>query len=252
VTQRSIIVAFTSLHELPATQVANLSRSELMRAGEFKSTHRQQEYLCARALLRNILQHFTGEPASSYELTTDEKGKPVCIGGPAISIAHSGELVACAATDQGQIGVDIEMPGRRRNVNGIANRYYAADEVEWLAMQPEDRFYMLWVLKEAWLKAKGTGIAGGLSRLCCFVTPPDIDACISDDSAPTLSLHSIEGALMGVATTSVLQGDLAIDYWNPLLSRFEKNNNVELIATTRQAGGKRAAHSRRTICNNID
>ena len=231
-TQRSIIVAFTGLRELPATEVANLSRSELMRAGEFKSSHRQQEYLCARALLRNILQYFTGEPASSHELTTDEKGKPVCAGGPAITIAHSGDLVVCAATDQGEIGVDIEVPGHRRNVTGIASRFFAAEEVEWLATQPEDRFYMLWVLKEAWLKAKGTGIAGGLSRLCCFVTPPDIKAYIRDDAIPGLSLHTIESALVGVATTSALQLNLAIDYWDPVSGRFEKNNNVQLIAAT--------------------
>jgi phosphopantetheinyl transferase len=227
-----VIVAFTSLHELSATEIASLSRSELVRADEFKSSHRRQEYLCARALLRNILQHFTGEPASSHELTTDDKGKPVCTHGPAISIAHSGDFVVCAATDHGQIGVDIEVPGHRRDVSGIANRFYAADEVEWLAEQPEDRFYMLWVLKEAWLKAKGTGIAGGLSRLRCFVTPPDIEARISDDSTPALSLHAIEGALIGVATTSGLQGNLTIDRWDPVSGRFEKNGNIQLIATT--------------------
>ena len=228
----SIVVAFTNLQELPATAVTKLSRSELARAGEFKSAGRQHEYLCGRALLRAVLQHLTGEPASSHEITTSDEGKPVCTRGPAVSIAHSGDIVVCAATDQGQIGVDVDVPRRHRDVIGIANRYFAADEVEWLSSQPADRFYMLWVLKEAWLKAKGTGIAGGLDRLRCVVTPPNIEARIKDEAVPVLSLHTIEDALIGVATTTALQGNPAIDRWDPMSGRIEEYGNAKLIATT--------------------
>lgn len=237
-TRRSIVVAFTSLQELPATEVAKLSRSELACAGNFKSSGRREEYICGRAMLRTVLQQLTGEPASSHEITTGDEGKPVCIRGPAISIAHSGDVVVCAATDQSQIGVDVEVPCHRRDVIGIANRYFAADEAEWLSTQPADRFYMLWVLKEAWLKAKGTGIAGGLDRLRCIVTPPRIEARVSDDAVPELSVYAIEGALVGVATTTALQGGLAIDRWDPASGRIEKNKSAQLIATTAWATGQ--------------
>ena len=231
-TQCSIVVTFTSLKELSATELRKLSRLELARAGEFSSSRRQQEYLCGRAMLRTVLQQFTGEPASSHEITTNGEGKPDCVGGPAISIAHSGDVVVCAAADQGQIGVDVEIPDRRRDIVGIANEYFAADEIEWLSSQPADRFYMLWVLKEAWLKAKGTGIAGGLDQLRCVVMPPDIGALISDDAIPNLSLHAIEGALIGVATTTALQNNLIIDCWDPVTGRIEEYDNAQLIATT--------------------
>ena len=97
---------------------------------------------------------------------------------------------------------------------------------------------MLWVLKEAWLKAKGTGIAGGLDRLRCIVTPPRIEARISGDVVPALSVYAIEGALVGVATTTALQGGLAIGRWDPASGRIEKRTNAQLIATTAWAKGR--------------
>ena len=231
-TQCSIIVTCASLRELSETEAAILSRSELRRADEFKASRRRRQYLSARALLRNTLQQFTGGSAASHALTTEDKGKPVCAGGPAVSIAHSGNLVVCAAADRGDIGVDIEVPGRRRNVSGIAENYFAADEVEWLATQPEDRFYMLWVLKEAWLKAKGTGIAGGLDRLRCIVTPPGIEARISDEPPPALSLHTIDDALVGVATTATPRTAVTINRWDSLSGPFDQSGDTRLIATT--------------------
>ena len=231
-TQCSIAVTCTSLKELPATQLRKLPSSEIARAEEFSSPSRQQEYLCGRAMLRTVLQEFTGEPASSHEIATNGNGKPFCVHGPAVSIAHSGDVVVCAVTDQGQIGVDVEIPDRRRDTMRIAKEYFAADESRWLSSQPADRFYMLWVLKEAWLKAKGTGIAGGLDRLRCVVTPPKIEARISDEAVPKLSLHRIESALIGVATTTALQENLIIDCWDPVTGRIEEYNNAQLIATS--------------------
>ena len=228
----SISVAVASVQELPAAVMSSLARAEVERASEFKASHRRLQYLCTRALLRALLQHHTGEAASSHELTSSDKGKPICLGGPAISIAHSGNLIVCAATDRSEIGVDIEMPRKRINVDGIANRYFAADEASWLATQPEDRFYMLWVLKEAWLKAKGVGIAGGLGRLRCLVTPPNIDVNVSDDDLPPLSLYELDDAMIGIATLSNSHKDLTLDRWDPPSSQFDRNSSSRFVAST--------------------
>jgi len=234
VAQGSIFVAYSALHELSPEAADSLSRSEVERAEAFKSSKRQQEYVCARALLRATLERCTGNPASSHKLTTTEKGKPVCVDGPAVSIAHSGNLVVCAVTDRGEIGIDIEAPGRQRNVRDIAANYYAEDESEWLATQPEDRFYMLWVLKEAWLKATGDGIAGGLGALQCIVTPPDIKARVDNDSLAALSLYAVEDALVGLATTTAAHTRVVIVRWDPLVSRFDESHEFRLVAATSQ------------------
>jgi 4'-phosphopantetheinyl transferase len=228
----SISVAVASVQELPAAVMSSLAQAEVERASEFKASHRRLQYLCARSLLRALLQHHTGAAASSHKLTSSDKGKPICLGGPAISIAHSGDLIVCAATDRGEIGVDIEMPRKRTNVDGIANRYFDADEASWLATQPEDRFYMLWVLKEAWLKAKGIGIAGGLSRLRCSVTPPKIDVNVSNDDLPSLSLYELDDAMIGIATLSNSHKELKLDRWDPPSSQFDHNSGFRFVAST--------------------
>lgn len=231
-TQGSIIVAYAVLQELPPATSACLTPSELERADQFKATHRRQQFRCGRALLRSILERYTGKPAASHILAADDSGKPVCVNGPAISIAHSGDKLVCATTNDGEIGVDIEAPGRRRDIHGIADNYFSEEEAAWLATQPDDRFYMLWVLKEAWLKATGSGLAGGLDSLRCFVTPPDIEARIADGELKALSLYAIESALVGLATTTVPHAAVIVDHWDPLTNRFDSNGGVRLIATT--------------------
>jgi len=235
VTQGSIIVAFAGLDELPPATLACLSQSEIQRGDQFKAVHRRQQYLSARALLRAVLERYTGDPAASHELDTNEHGKPVCVGGPAVSIAHSGDTVVCAATDNGEIGVDIETPGRRRDIKGIADNYFSEDEAAWLATQADDRFYMLWVLKEAWLKATGSGLAGGLDSLRCIVTPPHIVARIVDHELTALSLYAVESAWIGLATTIATHEAVIVNQWDPCSGRFEANSGARLVAATDQS-----------------
>jgi phosphopantetheinyl transferase len=229
-TQESIIIAFAGVHDLPPADC--LSQSEIHRADQFKAPQRRKQFLCARALLRTVLQRYTGKPAASHKLTEDNNGKPLCIDGPAVSIAHSGDMIVCAATANGEIGVDIEVPGRPRDVEGIAENYFADDETAWLTTQPAERFYMLWVLKEAWLKARGAGLAGGLDTLRCIVTPPHIEARITEGELEALSLYAIADALVGLATTTVPHEAVVVDRWDPLAARFDAHSESRLIATT--------------------
>ena len=148
--------------------------------------------------MRLGLQRFTGRPAKSQPLRTGPTGKPECVGGPAVSVSHSGHLVACAIAPTGQIGVDIELPLRRRRTDEIASQYFSPRESDWLRGQPCDRFYMLWVLKEAYLKATGLGFAGGLDALECRVDPPNIASRAADAGAePALALYGVGAAFLG-------------------------------------------------------
>lgn len=230
--QKSIIVAYSELHELQSGELACLSESETQRAGQFKAQRRRQQFLCGRALLRALLERYTGDRGASHEVITDDNGKPICVGGPAVSIAHSGDTVICAATSQGEIGVDIEVPGRRRDIQGIADNYFAEDEAARLATLPDEHFYMLWVLKEAWLKATGSGLAGGLDRLRCIVTPPHIAADVADNGLAAASLYAIDDALVGIATTVAAHDAIVVDRWDPDSGRFAANSAVRLIAST--------------------
>ena len=138
------------------------------------SERRRSEHLAGRALLRHAVAHRTGRSAASLELAVTPGGKPQCVGGPHVSVSHSGSLVVCAVADIA-VGVDVETRPPR-DVEGVAERYFTAAEASWVAAHPAERFPMLWVLKEAYLKALGVGLAGGLDSLECRLDPPVVVA----------------------------------------------------------------------------
>ncbi len=182
-------------------------------------------------MLRALLAEHTGKPPLSFELSADERGKPLCTNGPAISISHSGDIVACAVMDAGDVGIDIEFPGRARNISAIAERYFSTGEAEWLETQAPDRFYMLWVLKEAWLKATGAGISGGLDQLRCTVTPPRIEPLPDSATSAALRLYALGDGFLGAAALETRPAIIEIHRWQPAENLFVPDDGPELLAS---------------------
>ena len=82
------------------------------------------------------------------------------------NISHGGDWVV-AVFASSPIGVDIEYTQRSNDILTIAKRYFYAHEYDQLLVAPshaEERFYDLWTLKEAYMKARGEGIALGLDN----------------------------------------------------------------------------------------
>ena len=195
-----------------------------------QSRRRRAEHLAGRALLRAALQDWTGEPALSHPLRTSATGKPECVAGPELSVAHSRGVVVCALAPAGRIGIDVEIAAPGRAIEGIAARHFSADETRWVDSQPE-RFYRLWVLKEAYLKALGLGLAGGLDALCCAIEPPRIEARVrGSGDPPELALYSVADALVGVATLGSGLADLTAFRWTP--AEPPRPAPLDLIART--------------------
>jgi len=189
---------------------------------------RRTQYLAGRALLRFALEHWTGLPAASHRLHVREGGKPDCIGGPAISISHDGTSVACAIAASGEVGVDVQHVVPRRRIADIARRYFSQAENAWLDNATPDAFYRLWVLKEAYLKALGSGLAGGLGSLDCRVEPPAIKA---ETAVPVaLALYAVGEAYLGVAALGRRDAEVRVECWRP--SRTSTPPPPRLVATT--------------------
>jgi 4'-phosphopantetheinyl transferase len=219
----------TRLRDLTVAERACISSSELGRLGRIGASRREQEYLCGRSLLRHALERFTGIPARSHQLARTDEGKPICLDGPAISLTHSGDLVACAVAESGEIGIDIEIPDRRRRTTDIADRYFSKEEAAWLEIQGEDRFYMLWVLKEAYLKALGCGLRG-LDYLRCKVEPPRIEVSVTDDSLRALSLYGFGDAFLALAARHIPLKSVSFERWKSASQGPAPCNNFQLIA----------------------
>ena len=121
------------------------------------------------ALLVYSLCDFSGEPLCKEVLeyvrnhfAQSEKGKPYIDGiRTYFNISHSGDKVICAFSDV-EVGCDVER--KTCDCLKIAQRFFAENEYKYLynisdmgALDKE--FLRIWTRKEAFVKAKGFGIA---------------------------------------------------------------------------------------------
>jgi len=227
-----VTVGHTDLHELTSSELALIPGAE--RDREFGSARRRQQYLCGRSLLRRMLQNQTGEPAISHQLTTTESGKPVCIDGPAISITHTGDRVACGVAEDGDIGIDTELMAKQRDISRITREFFSDEESSWLETQTKDRFFMLWVLKEAYVKAMGRSIFGGINRLRCKVKPPHIDIISMADRMRGLCLYVTDDSMLALAATETSLTTVEFERWDPDAERLTNSSEYRLLAATRE------------------
>jgi 4'-phosphopantetheinyl transferase len=234
-----VIVGYTDLRELTHSELSLLPADE--REREFGSDNRRLQFLCGHALLRLLLQRVTGRPAADHELTAEEGGKPIGPRGMAVSITHTGQRVACCVGEDGQIGIDLERIEERRETKQIIQRFFSDKEKTWLESGPLARFYMLWVLKEAFVKAHGQSIFGGLEKLRCVVEPPEIDAEAIEGGFRDLNLYQRNDMFMAVATTEASLGKVEFRYWPAGTDRLEPASDYRLIASTNDEARQHAA-----------
>jgi len=192
---------------------------------------RRTQYLAGRALLRFALERWTGLPAAAHRFRVRDGGKLECIDGPAISVSHDDERIAVALGSQGDIGIDVQHVEQRRRTADIARRHFSDAENAWLHGARPDAFYMLWVLKEAYLKARGTGLAGGLGSLECRVEPPVIEA--KSDVPSALALYTLGDAYLAVAALACGVGEIRAECWQP--SHAVETPPPRLVATNEAA-----------------
>ncbi len=83
-----------------------------------------------------------------------ENGKPYTKVSP-ISISHSGDFVLVGVSDS-EIGVDMELikPYNKR----LITRFFSKDEQEFIKSDTD--FFLIWTVKEAFLKLTGEGLKG--------------------------------------------------------------------------------------------
>ena len=223
-------VGYTQIRELAPDELALVPEDERKR--EFGSEQRRQQYLCGRSLLRLMLQERTGKPAASIELTTTEHGKPVCVDGPAVGITHTGNTVACGIADHGELGIDLEIVNERRDTSRVARKFYSSEEADWLETQPLDRFYMLWVLKEAYVKAMGQSIFGSVNRLRCKVVPPLIEPGIECEPFRDLCLYAAGDCYLALVTTEASLRGATVERWESGSDKLQVDTQFQLIASS--------------------
>ncbi len=212
------------LAHLPSAQASlarlrsTLSNEESSRAEKFRFIEHRERWEMTRGVLRLLLASYIDAPASEIAFQYGAQGKPG-LKIPASSnlhfnTSHAGDYAAFAFTRVGEVGVDIEcvrdeMPGR----DDIVRRYFAPGEQrQWFALPEPARaraFFKLWTRKEAFVKARGTGLFSGLETFEVSLDAPrvvrsDTDASeVSSWMAELPPVPGYEGAVVVRATSCV-------------------------------------------------
>lgn len=119
----------------------------------------QHRSVVARAALTRLVAARTGVDAAWVNLDYDARGRPLVSGSALhLSIAHSGEFVACAVSDR-RVGVDIERVDRVEADHDLARRACSSAEREQLGELTGPALIRLWTRKEAVAKVLGLGLA---------------------------------------------------------------------------------------------
>ncbi len=163
-----------SLDEPPGgVDPATLSADEEERAARLVTSELQVRWRSARAGLRFALGQRLGLPAGRLRFRLAEGGKPELAWPEAalhFNLSHSGPQALVVISEARRVGVDVEILGRRVEVEHIAARYFTAAEEREVLAAPEgaprlEVFLRCWTRKEALLKGLGMGIATELRRV---------------------------------------------------------------------------------------
>ena len=205
---------------------ASLSQAERERAAKFKFAKDRRLFVVAHAALRSILAGYLELAPDSLQLDAGKNGKPVLAGILASSLvhfnlSHSHEIALLAVAPGREVGVDVEYVKRDFRFDDVAERFFTPREVAELRGLPHElqrqAFFKCWTSKEAFLKAKGTGLSGKLDEVEITLTGEQrvqISANVPDWSLIELFPGGdYEGAL-------VVEGDAALTRcyrWKPPL-----------------------------------
>lgn len=159
-----------------------LSGSEQQRYRRLQLARHRQQFLLSRFMVRTVLSEYRPDTApADWHFTSNSYGKPAVDAArhgpsPHYNLSHSNGRVALAVAAEPMLGVDIEGSVRPRRVSRIANRYFAPLEAEALLRlhgeAQRERFYELWTLKEAYIKACGLGLAIPLNQFSFALESP--------------------------------------------------------------------------------
>jgi 4'-phosphopantetheinyl transferase superfamily protein len=148
-----------------------LDPAEQRRRDRFLFDRGRHAFTNAHTLKRLVLSCYQpGLPPGGWRFASSERGKPAIVQPVPyrFNLSHSGPSVAVAVADA-DVGVDIERCRPMPRMGAVAETVFHPAERRWLWRQSsiETHFFRLWTMKEALLKAAGTGFSYPAARFCC-------------------------------------------------------------------------------------
>lgn len=199
--------------------INTLSPDERKRSEKYHFRRDRQNFIAARGILRNILAGYLGTEPERIVFSYGPYGKPFlsdCFSsrGLSFNLSHAKELAMFAVTLNRNVGIDIEYPRQDFQWNDIVERFFSSPEKAGLFALPEENrhraFFTYWTRKEAFLKAKGTGLSTGIKDINVNLTH-ERSSCLlrsghalrEDDHWSLLDLDPGSGCLAALAVEGV-------------------------------------------------
>ncbi len=191
--------------------ISLLAEDEKTKAERYKFKQSQICYQVVHSTLRIILGRYLDLDPKQINFIYSDRGKPFLADNCnplnlQFNLSHSENIAIFAITCDRRIGVDIESLRSPDNILKLAQRFFCPSEYTLLNQAiPEEQnklFFQLWTAKEAYLKATGEGISGGLNQVEIALNPLQIVSLIEETEPKKWHLESF-----------CLNLDKSIKYW---------------------------------------
>jgi 4'-phosphopantetheinyl transferase len=206
------------------SHVAPVSSQERERAEAYKFQKDRDRYLIARTSLRQLISGYLQIQPAEVALTQGGQGKPqLADPDPAnlrFNLSHAGSFTMIAFARRAAVGVDLEDTAEKPGQIDLASHILSPREQSAFDALPEgarlERFHRLWTMKEAVLKALGTGFHQDPQKLDLGVAPAPVEVreiCLNGRSYGTWTLFQIP-VMHGYKAALAIQGVAwSMDCW---------------------------------------
>lgn len=169
------LFSFDSLRYNTQIILSHLMHHEIKKAYSYKTKQLQENYIIARAVIRQILSENISLPPSEIIFTKNAFGKP-CISTHQnqnniyFNISHSKDILCIGVAKVGEIGVDIEFKDEYLNIGDVQDLCLSHEEKKFMSTFETsslkiDFFYKIWTLKESIVKAVGCGMSYEINKI---------------------------------------------------------------------------------------
>lgn len=154
-----------------------LSDDEISKAESFYKQEGKEKAFISRGLLRIILSQYLAIKPEKIKFIYNQKGKPDLDSKTnsihlKFNLSHKNQYIIYGFSLR-NIGIDLELIDKNKTLLPIAKRFFTEEEYQYLKSldnpKQNETFYQFWTKKEAYLKAIGEGLSGGLNTIN-FVT----------------------------------------------------------------------------------
>lgn len=171
-----------------------LSGAEQEQLARMPAPEVRRRFLTTRRALRVVLSRYLNDVPARIALERGAHGKPA-LGGHhrgqlGFNLSHSGRRALIAVSDCFHVGVDLETHARQVNWSTMGRRVFTPEELHelrsWPASERSAVALRLWVRKEAYTKARGTGFTHGFRHVRMATAPvPERNGLLQDRQDPS-------------------------------------------------------------------